>query len=136
PTHPPDRRGCDMSPPLCILVVDDTPDTAEAWCSVLAGWGHRPLAAYDAAAAWAVARAEKPDVALLDIGLPRLDGWELARRLPAEPAPDGLRPTAGTGRHTDADREKSARAGIDRPLVKPVDPELLRRLLVDGRPRA
>src|SRR5262249_27925181 len=63
----PDENG-DMTPPLCVLVVDDDPDTARMWCLLLSGWGHRPLLAYDAAAARAVASAEKPDVVLADIG--------------------------------------------------------------------
>jgi CheY-like chemotaxis protein len=117
------------SGPLCVLVVDDGPDTAETWCILLAQWGHRPLAAYDAAAAWAVAKSEKPDVVLLDIGLPRMDGWELGRRLRAEPALAGIQLIAVTARHTEADHEKSAAAGFLGHLVKPVDPELLRGVL-------
>jgi two-component system CheB/CheR fusion protein len=126
-----------MNPPLCVLVVDDGPQTAETWCLLLSQWGHRPLAAYDAAAALAVARAEMPDVALLDIGLPGMGGWELARRLRAEPALAGTQLIAVTGRHTEADREKSAAAGIRWHLVKPVEPDFLRRLLgVCGPQRA
>jgi CheY-like chemotaxis protein len=121
--------------PLCVLVVDDGPDTAETWCFLLAQWGHRPLAAYDAAAAWAVAKSEKPDVVLLDIGLPGVDGWELARRLRAEPTLAGIQFIAVTGRHTKADHEKSAAAGFLGHLVKPVDPDYLRGLLVRCGPQ-
>jgi CheY-like chemotaxis protein len=115
--------------PLCVLVVDDDWQAAEVWCLLLAQWGHRTLAAYDATAAWAVALAEKPDVVLLDIRLPGVDGWDLARRLRAEPVLEGIKLIALTG-DPDANSEKSAQAGIDWHLVKPVDPQLLRRLVV------
>jgi CheY-like chemotaxis protein len=121
-----------MDPSLCVLVVDDDPNLASLWCLLLSQWGHRPLLAYDAAAARAVARAERPDVVLLDIGLPGADGWDLACRLRADPGLPDLRLIAVTGRLTDADREKSAQVGIRQHLVKPVDPELLRRLLVEA----
>jgi DNA-binding response OmpR family regulator len=111
------------------LVVEDDRDTAESLCLLLDGWGHRPLAACDAAAAWEKALARRPDVVLLDIGLPGVDGWELARRLRAESGLDRAVVVAVTGHGTDADRKESEAAGIDDHLVKPVDPERLRRLL-------
>jgi CheY-like chemotaxis protein len=115
---------------LCVLVVDDDWQAAEVWCLLLAQWGHRTLAAYDATAAWAVALAEKPDVVLLDIHLPGVDGWDLARRLRAEPVLEGINLIALTG-DPDADREKSVPAEINWHLVKPVDPQLLQRLVVE-----
>jgi two-component system CheB/CheR fusion protein len=115
-----------MDHPLCVLVVDD--DWAEAWCLLLAQWGHRPILAYDAAAALAIAKIEKPDVVLLDVGLPGTDTWELARRLRDEPALRGIHLIAVTG-HADADQENSADAGIEWHLNRPVDPDCLRRLL-------
>jgi CheY-like chemotaxis protein len=126
---------------LCVLVVDDDRDAASTWCRLLAQWGHRFLVAYDGVEAWAMALGEKPDVVVLDVGLPGGGGWELARRLRAEPALKGIKLIAFTGCCTEGDREMSLEVGIDWHLVKPVDPQLLRRLLVvcglqRGRPEA
>jgi CheY-like chemotaxis protein len=115
--------------PLRILAVDDSRETADLWCHLLGFWGHHSLAAYDAATALETALRERPDVVLLDLDL---DGWELARRLRAEPALGGVVLIALSGHESDADRQKSADAGIDEHLVKPVDPEVLRRLLAAG----
>jgi CheY-like chemotaxis protein len=114
-----------MDHPLSVLVVDD--DWAEVWCLLLAQWGHRSILAYDAAAALAVARTERPDLALLDVGLPGTDTWELARRLRGDPALRGIQLIAVTS-HADADQAKIA-GGIHWHLVRPVDPDCLRRLL-------
>jgi DNA-binding response OmpR family regulator len=96
---------------------------------LLATWGHHPLVTYDATEAWLLAVTYRPAVCLLDIGLPGTDGWELARRLRAEPTLAGMRIIAVTGHGRESDRARSAQAGIDLHLLKPVDPELLRRLL-------
>jgi CheY-like chemotaxis protein len=114
---------------LSVLVVEDDSNAAHALCLLLAGWGHHPLAACDVAAAWETALAERPDVILLDIGLPGVDGWVLARRLRAEPGLDSVVVVAVTGYGTDADRQQSDAAGIDHHLVKPIEPERLQRLL-------
>jgi CheY-like chemotaxis protein len=115
--------------PLRILAVDDSRETADLWCHLLGFWGHQSFAAYDAATALETALWERPDVVLLDLDL---DGWELARRVRAEPSLRGVVLIALSGHESDADRRKSADAGIDEHLVKPVDPEVLRRLLAAG----
>jgi DNA-binding response OmpR family regulator len=115
--------------PLRVLVVDDNHDAAHSLCLLVSAWGHLALMAYDATAAWATAVAERPDVVLLDLGLPGVDGWELARRLRADPALRGAVLIAVTGHGREADRVRSAAAGIDQHLLKPVEPELLRKLL-------
>jgi CheY-like chemotaxis protein len=125
---------------LCVLVVDDSRDAADSLRLMLSGWGHRPLVSYDAAEAWELAVTYLPDVGLLDIGLPGTNGWDLARRLRGEPSLAAMRFFAVTGYGMDHDRQRSAEAGMDWHLVKPVDPELLRQLLVvcglrRGRPR-
>ncbi len=122
---------------LCILAVDDHRDTTDSLHQLLTLWGHRPLAAYDAATALETALAEKPDVVLLDIGLPGLNGWELARRLRGEPTLEGIVLIAVTGYGQRADLERSRAAGIDHHLLKPVEPDLLQRLLaaIAGSPR-
>jgi CheY-like chemotaxis protein len=124
-----------VSPPLCVLAVDDNHDAGYALCLLLAAWGHRPLLAYDATSAWAAALAERPDVILLDLGLPGVDGWELARRLRSHPGLEGTGLIAVTAYGRDADRERSRAVGIDHHLVKPVEPELLRHLLAGSGPR-
>jgi DNA-binding response OmpR family regulator len=113
-----------------VLVVDDNRDAADTLGLMLSAWGHRPLVTYDPAEAWELAVTYRPDVGLLDIGLPGTSGWDLARRLRAEPSLAGMRLLAVTGYGTDRDRERSDEAGMDWHLVKPTDPDLLRRLLV------
>ena len=116
-------------PGLRVLVVDDDADTA-ATIAVLVGMSmHKAQVVSDGPAALQAAEADPPDVVLLDIGLPGMDGWEVARQL--RKSKKGQRPLiiAITGRADETDREKSAEVGIDLHLVKPVDPELLLRLL-------
>jgi CheY-like chemotaxis protein len=115
--------------PLCVLAVDDNPDAADSLGLMLALWGHRPLVAYESAAALSVALHERPDVVLLDIGLRGMDGWQLARRLRAEPRLGGIVLIAVTGHGRADDHERSRQAGIDHHLLKPVEPDLLQRLL-------
>jgi CheY-like chemotaxis protein len=117
--------------PLRVLVVDDYRDAADALHTLLALWGHRPLTAYDAATALAIADRQQPDVILLELRLPGTDGWELARRLRALPGRGAVGLVAVTGLGREVDREKSAAAGIDHHLVKPVEPALLEQLLAD-----
>jgi CheY-like chemotaxis protein len=120
--------------PLRILAVDDSRETADLWCHLLGFWGHHPFAAYDAATALETALREHPDVVFLDLSLTGsdMDGWELARRLRAEPALGGVVLIALSGHESDADRQKSVDAGIDEHLVKPIDPDVLRGLLAAG----
>jgi CheY-like chemotaxis protein len=119
----------------CVLVVDDNRDAADSLGLLLSMWGHRPLIAYDATNAWGLAVAHRPAAALLDLGLPGTDGWELAHRLRAEPTLADMKLIAVTGHGRDLDRTKSAEAGFDLHLLKPVDPELLQRLLVECGPQ-
>jgi CheY-like chemotaxis protein len=114
---------------LDVLVVEDDRDTADSLGLLLSEWGHRPLVACTGAAGWTTALAERPEVVLLDLDLPDVDGWTLARRLRGEPALQDVVLFAVTGCATDADRRRCYAAGIDHPLVKPVEPERLRRLL-------
>jgi two-component system CheB/CheR fusion protein len=127
--------GEGLSRPLCVLAVDDNHDAGHALCLLLTAWGHRPLLAYDAASAWAAALAERPDVILLDLGLPGVNGWELARRLRSHPGLEGTGLIAVTAYGGAADRQRSRAAGIDHHLLKPVEPELLRQTLAAYYPR-
>jgi CheY-like chemotaxis protein len=114
---------------LRVLVVEDDRDTADSYRLLLTLWGHEALIAQEGATAWAMALHHQPHVALLDLEMGGMDGWELARRLRAEPALEGLVLLAISGHGQPADREKSYAAGIDEHLVKPVEPHLICRLL-------
>lgn len=111
-----------------ILVVEDNYDAREAMRALLELDGHAVEVAADGAQAVDMARAKHPDVALIDIGLPGLDGYEVARRIRASAAP---RPVliALTGYSQPEDRQRATDAGFDAHLIKPVDPAELSRLL-------
>ncbi|MCW5672289.1 MAG: response regulator [Hydrogenophaga sp.] len=115
--------------PLRILVADDNVDLTASLSAVLVSHGHEVEVVHDGEAAVRAARARVPDVALLDIGMPGLDGHQVARALRADPTTQGIHLVAITGWGRDADREAARHAGFDLHLLKPVNPEqLLRRL--------
>ncbi|HEY1376607.1 MAG TPA: response regulator, partial [Gemmataceae bacterium] len=115
--------------PRRVLIVDDNVDSAESLALLLGIGGHNVRTAADGPAALAAARDHRPDIVLLDIGLPRMDGYEVARRLRGEPDLPPVTLIAMTGYGQDEDRRKARDAGFDHHLVKPVDPEELARLL-------
>jgi signal transduction histidine kinase len=117
------------SPARRVLVVDDNADAAEALASFLAMSGHETCTAHDGLEALEAARVHRPDVVLLDIGMPGMDGYELARRLRQEPNLEQLLVVALTGYGQDEDRRQSCEAGIDHHLVKPVDVDALQAVL-------
>jgi signal transduction histidine kinase len=123
PTPPPARTA------RRILVVDDNADGLESLATLLGLFGHKVRTASDGPAALVAAAEFAPDTVLLDIGLPGMDGYEIARRLRAQPTFAGTRLIALTGWGQDADRDRSRAAGFDLHLVKPVDPSELRRVL-------
>ncbi len=125
-------RGLDM-PTLRVLVVDDNVDSAEAMALLLKLYGHDVTVAHDGEAALAAAEADRPHAILLDIGLPRVDGYEVARRLRATDWAAGIFIVAVSGWGQDADRQRSREAGFDHHLVKPADPDALLKLLEDVR---
>ncbi len=104
-----------------VLVVDDNMDAAGALGMLLKSLGHDTRVVYDGAQALQAAQHFRPDVVLLDIGMPGLDGYEVARRLRAIDPEHSMRIIAVTGWGQDTDREKSQEAGFDLHLVKPVD---------------
>jgi two-component system, chemotaxis family, CheB/CheR fusion protein len=113
---------------LTIAVIDDNADAADTTTMLLQAWGHTVHTAYDGVAGLDLIRRVHPDVALLDIGLPRMNGYEVAARLVAEK----LVPTllvAVTGYGHDADRQRAEWAGFHSHLVKPARPDDLARLL-------
>jgi CheY-like chemotaxis protein len=114
--------------PLRILIVEDQPDAAESLAMLLRLEGHEAEIAPDGQAALKKVNDDEPDVVLLDIGLPGMDGYEVAKRL-RQQARRRLFLIALTGYGRQEDRERSAEAGIPVHLLKPVDPEQLLRLL-------
>jgi len=112
-----------------ILVVDDNRDAAESVAMVLQAEGHDVQVALGADEALQVAPAWRPGVVLLDIGLPRMDGYEVARRLRAEPALQGCCLVALTGYGQPSDRKRALDAGFDHHLVKPAPFEQIDRIL-------
>ncbi|VTR97702.1 histidine partial : Sensor protein OS=Rubrivivax gelatinosus (strain NBRC 100245 / IL144) GN=RGE_23280 PE=4 SV=1: Response_reg [Gemmata massiliana] len=120
-------------PPLSVLVVEDLLDVAESVADLLTISGHAVRVASCGSDALLAALADPPDVVLLDIGLPGMDGWEVARRLRSQL--NGKQPVvvAVTGLGADDDRRRSADAGIDLHLTKPADPVALTTLLARVR---
>ncbi len=114
---------------LKVLVVDDNVDAAETLGLLLAAHGHEVVIEHDSLRALERARSVAPDVCLLDIGLPEMDGRELARRLRAQPETANAVLVAVTGYGQQQDREDAFAAGFQHHLVKPVDFEALARLL-------
>jgi PAS domain S-box-containing protein len=106
---------------LRIAIVDDNRDAADALAGLLSAHGHEASALYASTAALEAARAACPQVFLLDIGLPEIDGFDLARRLRAMPEAAHAKLVAVTGYGRQQDRESTRAAGFDHHLVKPVD---------------
>jgi signal transduction histidine kinase/ActR/RegA family two-component response regulator len=115
-----------------ILVVDDNVDAADSLALLLRLMGNDVRTAPDGPAALAAARAYRPDVVLLDLGLPRMSGYEVCRRLREGHFANGPLVVALTGYGQDEDRRRTREAGFDHHLVKPVNPDELRELLAEG----
>ena len=104
-----------------VLIVDDNRDAADALALLLQHSGHDAFVAYDGLAAFAAAEKQRPNVMLLDIGLPGMSGHDVCRQIREQPWGSGIRMIALTGWGQDEDRRKSQEAGFDGHLVKPVD---------------
>ncbi|HYC36084.1 MAG TPA: response regulator [Usitatibacter sp.] len=113
-----------------VLVVEDNVDSAEAMRMLLERMGHAVSIVNDGALAMQAARAGLPEVIVLDIGLPGIDGYELARRMRADPLTRGAYLIAMSGYGQERDRQRSREAGFDIHLVKPVDPAQLEKAIV------
>ena len=116
--EPPDERR----PGLRILVVDDNRDAADSLAALLELLGHRPTIAHDGPAALRAAAAEPPDCAFLDISLPGMDGYELARRLRSESGLRRVKLVAHSSYSDARHAERAAAAGFDFRLTKGADP--------------
>jgi CheY-like chemotaxis protein len=111
--------------PSTVLVVEDNIDAAESAAVLLRLHGHQVTVAHDGVEALQAAERIQPDVVLLDIGLPKLSGWEVAKALRERPTRKRPLLVAITGYNDGAARERSAEAGIDLHLAKPVDWDFL-----------
>jgi PAS domain S-box-containing protein len=117
-----------------ILVVDDNQDSAESMSLLLSLLGNEVRTAYDGVQALNEADAFRPDLVLLDIGLPGLNGYEVAERLRSDPVLGRATLVALTGWAQDDDRRRSREAGFDHHLVKPTELSDLQRILAETRP--
>jgi len=131
PEPPPPREASLFMParPVRVLVVEDNVDAAESLATLLGLWGHEVRIVHDGLEALDAAHAYHPEVVLLDIGLPGLDGYQVAERLRQDPELDGTLLVAMTGYGQPEDRRRSHEAGIQHHFVKPVEPFVLRNLL-------
>jgi signal transduction histidine kinase/ActR/RegA family two-component response regulator len=120
--------------PTRVLVVDDSRDAAETLAELLELWGFEPVTAPDGEAGLEILRSTRPQTVLLDVGLPGMDGYELAQRIRREPGGDGMLLVALTGYGQEEDRQRSREAGIDFHLTKPVDMGHLHGLLMRDAP--
>ena len=123
------RHAAPAHGPRRVLVADDNPDGAESLGLLLEASGHEVHLAYDGAQALEVAARVRPHVALLDIGMPGLDGYEVAARIRRESWGGKMTLIAMTGWGQDADKLAARQAGFDHHLTKPVDPAKLESLL-------
>jgi len=112
-----------------VLVVEDNADTAQILSHLLRGAGHEVEVAFDGETAVAAAKANPPDVVLLEIGLPGMDGWQVAREVQEQSARKKPLLVALAGRDGAGSRRRSEEAGIDLYLVKPVRTACLRQIL-------
>lgn len=126
-----DARGSEEQPDrrLRILVVEDNIDHAHTLAELLTLWGHETAVAYDGLSGIERAGTFQPQVIIMDIGLPVLDGYQAARQLRANPLTRGIRLIALTGYGKDEDRRQAFAAGFDFHMTKPADLEVLRRAL-------
>jgi CheY-like chemotaxis protein len=128
------REPVRASSGLRILVVDDNVDSALTMAALLAMYGHEVCTAHDGLDALEEIRRFKPDVAILDIGMPKMNGYSVAKSIRSRSNEAQPLLIAVTGWGQEEDRRRSKEAGFDHHLVKPVDPAALSALLAP-RPR-
>jgi CheY-like chemotaxis protein len=124
-----------LATPLKVLVVDDNVDTVLGFSMLLKASGHDVRTAHDGLSAVETAIAYRPNVVLLDIGLPGLNGYEVARRLRQHPNLKNTVLIALTGYGQDTDRQASKQAGFDHHLVKPARFDQLNKILATVQER-
>jgi CheY-like chemotaxis protein len=112
-----------------VLVVDDNRDSADTLAALLEAWGHEVRTLYDGPSAIAATAEFQPNVVLLDIGLPKMNGYEVAAQLRKSASRRPLILVAFTGYGQDEDRRRVREAGFDYHLVKPLEPAELQKIL-------
>jgi CheY-like chemotaxis protein len=121
--------------PRRVLVIEDNDDARESLQMLLSIDGHDVLTAADGESGLNLAVASVPDIAFIDVGLPGLDGYEVARRLRARADGERIHLVAVTGYGQAEDRRRAAAAGFEIHLVKPVDPDRLTATIASFPPR-
>src|SRR5947207_2742364 len=117
-----------------VLVVDDNRDAVESLATVVRLNGHEVHCAHDGEEAVALERKHNPDIVLLDIGLPKIDGYEVARRIRARRGSNSVKIVAITGWGQEEDVRRSQEAGFDAHVTKPIDYPVLLELLKGETP--
>jgi CheY-like chemotaxis protein len=112
-----------------VLLIEDNVDITDFIRMQLEIWGHEVFVAHDGPSGLEAALRLRPEIALLDVGLPGMDGYELAQRLRRDPAGTEIHLVAMTGYGRPEDRARALASGFDAHLVKPVDPRRLQDLL-------
>jgi two-component system CheB/CheR fusion protein len=135
PTKAPPRPA-KQGHPACrrLLVVDDNVDAADSLALLFKMGGREVRVAYDGPTALILARGFRPQVVLLDIGMPGMDGYEVARQLRRQAGTEGVVLIALTGWGREEDRRRSREAGFDHHVVKPVEPRVLEELIARAGP--
>jgi PAS domain S-box-containing protein len=128
----PHHADPELSVTCRVLIADDNHDAAVSLSMLLQSMGHDTRIVHDGIEALEAAELFRPDVVLLDIGMPRLDGYETARRMAGEPWAATTQIVAVTGWGQETDRQRAKDAGFHRHLVKPVDLDALREVLSRG----
>jgi CheY-like chemotaxis protein len=131
---PPEARVTIGVQSLRVLVVDDNPDAADTLGEILEAWGHSVRIAHDGRQALDAARDFRPDWLLCDIGLPGLNGYEVAAALRSKPETARIRLVAVTGYGAAGDLNAAREAGFETHLTKPLDPGTLKTLLEVAAP--
>lgn len=136
PPSPPTEGAKPTGPSLRLLVVDDNVDAAESLAMLVQASGHDVRTAHDGPAALETAHDYRPDVVLLDIGLPKMDGYEVAKKMRQQPFLTNVVLVAMTGYGQESDRQRSQEAGFDHHLVKPANFKKVQEILALRRRRS
>jgi two-component system CheB/CheR fusion protein len=117
-----------------VLLIEDNRDARETFRMMLELAGHKVLEAEEGHSGLKLLRSELPDIAVIDVGLPGIDGYKIASRFRQDPQSRGVMLVALTGYGTPEARERSRAAGFDHHLIKPIDPEVLWDLMGERPP--
>lgn len=131
---PPSSAAPLKTVPRRVLVIEDNRDARETFRMMLELAGHQVLEAEEGFKGLELLKTELPDIAVIDVGLPGMDGYQIASAFRKEPASKQVMLVALTGYGTPEARERSRAAGFDHHLIKPIDPEVLRELMVGSPP--